>query len=84
MDNEIEAEKQAPYDALAVHYRAVSEARVAYLDAVERIIIQSIPKDANALLDVGAGDGRRAVRLAEAGKIHNLVLAELSHRGASP
>ena len=79
MHSEIEAEKQAPYDALAVHYRAVSEARAAYLNAVEQILFQRIPKDASSLLDVGAGDGHRAMRLAKARNISNLVLAEPSH-----
>jgi 2-polyprenyl-3-methyl-5-hydroxy-6-metoxy-1,4-benzoquinol methylase len=78
MNSEIEAEKQEPYDALAVHYRAVSEARAAYLNAVERILIQRIPEDASSLLDVGAGDGHRTLRLAQARNISNVVLAEPS------
>lgn len=64
------------YDALAPHYREHSNKKAAYLEAVERIVIQRIPPGARSLLDVGAGDGVRAVRIAQARQISTLVLAE--------
>jgi|SoiMethySBSTD1v2_1073268.scaffolds.fasta_scaffold554159_2 2-polyprenyl-3-methyl-5-hydroxy-6-metoxy-1,4-benzoquinol methylase len=79
MDEELKAPPLTPYDALAAHYRSVSAAKAAYLDAVENIIIQLIAPNAESLLDVGSGDGHRAMRIATSKHINNIVLAEPSH-----
>lgn len=66
------------YDALAPHYQEQCRARAAYLAAVDRIVVGGIPAGARSLLDVGAGDGHRAVRIARAARIPRVVLAEPS------
>ena len=68
----------AAYDLIAPGFRELSERRRAYLDAVDTQIINRIPKHAKSLLDVGAGDGRRALRIAEAAGIREVALAEPS------
>ena len=64
------------YEALSPHYREYSESRGAYLEAVDRILIRDMPRGATSLLDVGAGDGVRASRIARAREISTWVLAE--------
>ena len=67
------------YDALASQYRQYSMAKAAYIEAVDRLVVQHIPPRAESLLDVGAGDGVRAVRIAQARGISTVVLSgELS------
>jgi SAM-dependent methyltransferase len=66
------------YELLAPHYRRISEARAAYLHAVDQIILSRIRAGARSLLDVGAGDGVRARRLADAAGIAEVVLVEPS------
>lgn len=66
------------YDILAPHYRHISEARAAYLSAVDQVILSHITADARSLLDVGAGDGVRAMRLAGTGNLSTVVLVEPS------
>jgi hypothetical protein len=56
------------YDALAPHYREYAGGKSAYLAAVDRFVLENLPAGADSLLDVGAGDGVRAMALArEAG-----------------
>jgi len=69
---------ESPYDLLAPHYGEISRARAAYLEGIERLVIASLPPGTRSLLDVGAGDGTRAVRIARAAGIPTLVLAEPS------
>jgi SAM-dependent methyltransferase len=71
-------EAEDMYDALAPHYRKYSENRGEYLQAIDDIIISRIPEHASSLLDVGAGDGYRAVKIAQACGIDTIVLAEPS------
>jgi SAM-dependent methyltransferase len=72
------AETDRAYDAFAPQFRAYSEAKAAYVDAVDRIVTRRIPPHATSLLDVGAGDGARAVRLARARGLGTVVLVEPS------
>jgi SAM-dependent methyltransferase len=65
------------YDAFAGHYRSYAERRRHYLEAVNRIII-SRALHAESLLDVGAGDGSRALEIAECAGISRVVLLEPS------
>lgn len=66
------------YDLLAPDYRHISEMRAAYLHAVDRTILARMVVGARSLLDVGAGDGVRAMRLARAAGIATVVLVEPS------
>lgn len=68
----------AAYDLIAPGFRELSERRRAYLDAVDRQIVSRIPKQAKSMLDVGAGDGRRALQIAEVSDLREVVLAEPS------
>ncbi len=67
----------AAYDALAPCYRMYSQTRLPYLQAVERLITARIT-GARSLLDVGAGDGSRAMRIAKSAGIGETVLVEPS------
>ena len=71
-------ETDRAYDAFAPRFRAYSEEKSAYIDAVDRIVARRVPQHARSLLDVGAGDGVRAVRLARSCGIETVVLAEPS------
>jgi SAM-dependent methyltransferase len=68
----------AAYDRLAVEYPAFAEGRGAYLRAIEALIVQRIPAGTRSLLDVGAGDGSRALRVAASAGIPRVVLVEPS------
>jgi 2-polyprenyl-3-methyl-5-hydroxy-6-metoxy-1,4-benzoquinol methylase len=68
----------AAYDHLAAHYAGLSKRREPYLRGVEREIISRIPQGSRSLLDVGAGDGVRALRIASLSGIDRVVLVEPS------
>jgi SAM-dependent methyltransferase len=68
----------AGYDRLAVEYPAFAERRRAYLQAVEDLIVSRIPAGSGSLLDIGAGDGSRALRIASSTGISRVVLVEPS------
>ena len=52
------------YDHLAGIYGELAEKRRLYLGGVEREILTRIPPGSASLLDVGAGNGGRASRIA--------------------
>ena len=66
------------YDQLAPHYRAYSSKRERYISSINSLILQYAPTGANSLLDVGAGDGVRAVLIAKSLGILRIVLVEPS------
>lgn len=68
----------AAYDRLAPQYVTFADRREAYLRAVEELIVSRIPAEAGSLLDVGAGDGSRALRIAASAGIRKIVLVEPS------
>ncbi|MFN7984368.1 MAG: class I SAM-dependent methyltransferase [Vicinamibacterales bacterium] len=68
----------AAYDALAPHYRRYALRRAAYCDGVDRLIASWLPSQASTMLDVGSGDGVRAVQLASSLGIDALVLSDPS------
>jgi len=76
----------AAYDRIAPGYRELSQRRRAYLDAVDEEILRCLPDGAASLIDVGAGDGRRAMQIAERARIPRVVLVEPSEgmRGLIP
>lgn len=64
------------YDFLAPVFRSYSQSRAAYLEAIDRIVDGRMPPGAASMLDVGAGDGVRAWRIAQVRRVPRLVLAE--------
>jgi len=78
VDSEHYDDPVAAYDRLAEHYADLSCRRELYLRGVEREIISRIPKGSRSLLDVGAGDGTRALRIASQVGIERVVLVEPS------
>jgi SAM-dependent methyltransferase len=70
----------AAYDRIAPIYANLAKQRQAYLDAADRLVIADIPPGSRSLLDVGAGDGARAARIAAAADLRHLTLLEPSAR----
>lgn len=68
------------YDRLAPNYTELAQRRSPYLAGVEREILARIPKGSRSLLDVGAGDGRRALRIASQADVSRIVLLEPSEK----
>ncbi len=68
----------AAYDRIAPDFTRLSERRKAYFDGIDQILISEISPGKHSLLDVGAGDGTRAWRIAQARKLETLVLLEPS------
>jgi 2-polyprenyl-3-methyl-5-hydroxy-6-metoxy-1,4-benzoquinol methylase len=68
------------YDRLSRIYAMLVQKRARYLAAVEREILRRIPAGASSLLDVGAGDGSRAIRISSQAGITRIVLAEPSEK----
>src|SRR4051794_1117665 len=68
----------AAYSRLAPHFADLSKCREHYLRSVEECIASRISNNAKALLDVGAGDGSRALRIASEARIPDVVLVEPS------
>lgn len=66
------------YDQIAPGFRELSQRRGAYLNAVDAEILRRISATATSLLDVGAGDGHRALQIAGHAGISEIVLAEPS------
>jgi SAM-dependent methyltransferase len=68
----------AAYDRLGKNYAALCQRRDFYLRTVESCILERIPAGSRSLLDIGSGDGRRALRLASESRIKRVVLLEPS------
>lgn len=66
------------YDALAPHYREYAEKKSAYLSAVDRFIVDHTPFRPSSMLDVGSGDGVRAMALAQQLGVSSIVLSDYS------
>jgi 2-polyprenyl-3-methyl-5-hydroxy-6-metoxy-1,4-benzoquinol methylase len=66
------------YDRVAPEYARLAKQRGAYLDAIDRLVVAEVPPGSHSLLDVGAGDGARALRIAGAAGLRNLILLEPS------
>lgn len=77
MSEQIHVPPIAAYDAFAPYYTAYAETRRHYLKKVEEIVIRHL-HNARSLLDVGAGDGSRTLRIAGAANIARAVLLEPS------
>ena len=66
------------YDRIGPAFARIAEKRKSYLDSIDRLVVSGIPLGSRSMLDVGAGDGRRARRIAHARDIAELVLVEPS------
>lgn len=65
------------YDEIAPVYAEYSKGRQAYLDSVDKQVIDRIPNNAR-LLDIGAGDGRRLAKIQAATQIQDCIAIEPS------
>jgi SAM-dependent methyltransferase len=74
----------AAYSRLAPHYAEVTRRRESYLRSIEQIIISRIPMGVKSLLDIGAGNGTRSLRIAREAGIPRVVLVEPSPEMAAP
>jgi SAM-dependent methyltransferase len=72
------ADPVAAYDRIAPEYSVFSERRNVYLRAIEQMIVSRIPAGTGTLLDVGAGDGSRTLRIASSAGIQRVALVEPS------
>lgn len=66
------------YSLIAPVFARLAGQRRRYLDGIDRLVVSEIPPGAGSLLDVGAGDGTRARRIAHTRRIKELVLLEPS------
>lgn len=74
----MDAQAVESYDPIARAFAGVALRRRAYRDRIDELVIAGIPPGARSLLDVGAGDGSRPLRIAAAGKLNDVVLLEPS------
>ena len=63
---------------MAGSFARLSEERRAYLEAIERLIVAAVPRGSRRILDIGAGVGRRALRIAQAAGLDEVTLLEPS------
>ncbi|HZR58295.1 MAG TPA: class I SAM-dependent methyltransferase [Terriglobales bacterium] len=68
----------AAYDRLAPIYPQIATARKPYLESIGNLIVARVPSGSQSLLDVGAGNGARALRIAKASNLDEVVLLEPS------
>ena len=73
----------AAYDRLAPYYPQFTKRRSRYLRSIEEQIALRIPSGASSLLDIGAGDGSRTMKIATSSGISRVVLVEASANMAS-
>ena len=66
----------AAYNEIAPAFAELARERKAFLESVERLVISAIQVGSRSLLDVGAGDGSRARRIAQTRGIPELMLLE--------
>lgn len=71
-------EPVAAYDRIGPVFARIAEKRRSYLDGIDRLVTSEISPGSRSMLDVGAGDGGRARRIAQARDISELVLVEPS------
>ena len=81
--DESEPDPVSAYDCIAASYPEIAALRQKYLEGVDNIIVQQIigrgmDREGSKFLDVGAGTGERAARIAGRARLHPLVLLEPS------
>jgi|SRR5579872_91390 len=68
----------AAYDRIAPLFPRLTEQRKLYLDRIDQLVLSAIPPGSRSMLDVGSGDGARAIRIAQSHGLSELVLLEPS------
>lgn len=68
------------YDRIAAVYGELRLPRKAYLAKVEELVAARVPKNSYQMLDIGGGDGSRALRIARTSGIQHIVLLEPSEK----
>lgn len=71
---------QQMYDIIAPYYRKHSQTKIKYLQAVDHFILKNFPKKSKSLLDIGSGDGIRAMNLAKNMGIKTIHLSDISNK----
>ncbi len=66
------------YDRIAPFFSQIADRRKAYLRAIEQMIVERVPRGSESLLDVGAGDGTRALKIADSAGLTKVALVEPS------
>lgn len=68
----------AAYDRVAPFFSDISQRRKRYLHGIDQLTLARVPRGGRSLLDVGAGDGKRALRIAHSAGLRDVVLLEPS------
>jgi SAM-dependent methyltransferase len=68
----------AAYERVAPFFSEISQKRKRYLESINGLTLARIPSGSTSLLDVGAGDGKRALQIAGKARIKDVVLLEPS------
>jgi SAM-dependent methyltransferase len=68
----------AAYDRVAPFFSEISQTRRSYLESIDQLTLARIPSGSRSLLDVGAGDGKRALQIAGRARLDDIVLLEPS------
>jgi 2-polyprenyl-3-methyl-5-hydroxy-6-metoxy-1,4-benzoquinol methylase len=68
----------AAYEQIAPFFSRLAERRRRYLESVDAHVVARVPRGSQSLLDVGAGDGKRTMRIAAKSGIRQVVLLEPS------
>jgi SAM-dependent methyltransferase len=66
------------YDRIAPQFASIADPRRAYLEQIDRLIVSEIPRWSRSLLDVGAGEGERGLRIAREAGLREVTLVEPS------
>jgi SAM-dependent methyltransferase len=66
------------YDRIAPQFASIADPRRAYLERIDRLIVLAIPRGSQSLLDVGAGEGERGLRIACQAGLREVTLLEPS------
>jgi len=68
----------AAYDRVAPFFADITQRRKPYLESIDQLTVARIRWGGKSLLDVGAGDGKRALQIARQAGLHEVVLLEPS------
>jgi 2-polyprenyl-3-methyl-5-hydroxy-6-metoxy-1,4-benzoquinol methylase len=74
----------AAYDRIAPQFPAIALRRKRYLDAIDSFVAAHVSVESRALLDIGAGDGSRARKIAAQAGIPKVILLEPSRGMIGP
>jgi SAM-dependent methyltransferase len=66
------------YDRVSPFFSEISQRRKRYLDSIDQLTVARVPSGSRSLLDVGAGDGKRARRIANKAGLSDVILLEPS------